>query len=494
MRAEIRFLLGSQELVLRDFPATQTVLRYLREDMGRCGSKEGCAEGDCGACTVVVGELAADGNRIAYQAINACIALLGSLDGKQLITVEDLRGPNGALHPVQQFMVDNHGSQCGFCTPGIVMSLFALQHGAQGADEQQITDALAGNLCRCTGYGPILESGRQAVATPVCDGFDSPANRKRLQSIAADDPVEVRHGEQHFFAPTDSSQLCGLMAEHPDAVLVAGCTDVGLWVTKQHRDIDTLIYLGNIKTLREMNEQRGSLQIGAMVTYSQALQCIAGHYPDFAEMIRVLGGLQVRNVGTIGGNIANGSPIGDTPPVLIALGATVCLRSSSGVREIALEDFYIDYGQQDLRRGEFLESVRLPLPKPGWRLCCYKVSKRREQDISAVSAAFHVHLSNDGPTRQVTEIRVAYGGMAGIPKRAMALEKALLGQAWNSAAVTPLLDALDEDFTPLSDLRASADYRREVARNLVLRCVLETGQDAACVRLFPALEAARVAS
>jgi len=488
MRNGIRFLLGGEVHRVTGFDPSLTILCYLRESLGRCGSKEGCAEGDCGACTVVIGSLA--GARVAYRAVNACIALLGSLDGKQLITVEDLADAHGKLHAVQRFMVENHGSQCGFCTPGIVMSLFALHHASGHTGPNEINDALVGNLCRCTGYGPILESGRQAAEAEPTDHFSTASTHTvaLLKSIAVNEPVAVNHQGSLYLAPCTVSQLLVALEEHPEAVMVAGCTDVGLWITKQHRQLNTLISLVNIQSLQGIEQYADGVHIGAMVTYSDALEVIARHYPDFAEMLRLLGGLQVRNAGTLGGNIVNGSPIGDSPPALMALGARIRLHGATGVREIALEDFFLDYGKQDLRRGEFLEEIILPLPQPGWCLRCYKVSKRREQDISALSAAIHVKLQDQGAGPQVADIRIAYGGMAAVPKRARALEQRLRGERWDTAVVSHALDALDQDFSPITDLRATAAYRREVARNLVLRCVLETGPEAPPTRLHPVAE------
>jgi xanthine dehydrogenase large subunit len=469
--------MGGRVVEFGGFDPQLTVLEWLRTNANRQGSKEGCAEGDCGACTVVVGEL--DGGSIRYRAINACIQLLATLDGKQLITVEDLQSDDGRLHPAQQAMVDQHGSQCGFCTPGFVMSLFAMYHSPQPADGSaserwRIDQDLAGNLCRCTGYAPIVRAASQLLNGPREDGFSSRQAEiaALLQEIQRGQGLELVFGSRRFFAPLTLDELCRLLQANPDAAMVAGATDLGLWITKQQRVIDTLIYLGRVAELQAMvvNESTGWMEIGAAVTYSDAMASLVGLYPDFQPMLSRLGAVQVRNAGTIGGNIANGSPIGDMPPALIALGAQLVLSSSQGQRTIDLQDFFIEYGRQDLRPGECIEKILLPLPSPGHLFRVYKLSKRFEQDISAVCAAFS--LQRDGS--RVTAARICFGGMAGVPKRATACEQALAGQEWNLDTMNRARDALSQDFEPISDWRASAAYRTLAAQNLLHRFFLET--------------------
>ena len=464
-RDRIEFLLGRERRSLSDVAPTTTVLEYLRA-AGRRGTKEGCAEGDCGACTVVLGEL--DGERVRYRAINSCIQFLTTLHGKQLITVEDLKQPDGRLHPVQQAMVDCHGSQCGFCTPGFVMSLFALFHETGKPDRLRIDDALAGNLCRCTGYGPIIEAARRMQELGACDQFDE-SEARTLAALRSLAQLVPRH-----FAPETTDDLAALLVEHPDACLVAGGTDVGLWVTKQHRHLDPVIYLGRVRELQQVNVLADCIEIGAAVTYGDLHELIGRHFPDFGELIRRLGSTQIRNAGTMGGNIANGSPIGDSPPPLIALDARLVLRSKAGRRELLVEDYFTAYGKQDRRPGEFVELIRLPLPRAGWEFRCYKISKRFDQDITAVLGAFNLKLS----AGKVEDVRIAFGGMAATPKRAPACEAALKGKAWNRATIAEAQRALRQDYAPITDMRASSAYRARVAENLLLKFFIETTETA----------------
>lgn len=486
MHNTIRFILAGEVQQIRDCDPTMTVLEYLREQKGLTGTKEGCAEGDCGACTVVIGELHDEG--IRYRAVNSCIQFLPTLDGKQLLTVEDLSDADEPLHPVQQAMVEQHGSQCGFCTPGFVMSLFSVFHQQpeEAVSRSDIDLALAGNLCRCTGYAPIVRAAQQALKADRQDQFTAQethtaAQLRKIQPTAA---LAIRHGARQFHAPRSSDELCDLLQAQPQAVMVAGATDVGLWVTKQMRVLDSVIYLGSIPELQileqdilEQNDAR--LRIGAAVSYSDSMQALSALYPAFQPLIERLGALQVRNAGTVGGNIANGSPIGDMPPGLIALGAQLALRSAAGQRIIDLEDFFIRYGEQDLRDGEFIEQVLLPLPRQHQVFATYKVSKRIEQDISAVCGAFSLHIE----AGSIVNARVCFGGMAEIPKRAKRCEAALQDKPWKQASIKLAMQALAEDFTPISDMRASAGYRLQVAQNLLQRFYLENSATPYPVRL-----------
>ena len=483
MTQPVRFLLGGRVETVEIADPTQTVLQWLRANR-RVGTKEGCAEGDCGACTVVVGELADGeaGATIRYRAINSCIQFMPTLDGKQLITVEDLKQPDGRLHPVQQAMVDEHGSQCGFCTPGFVMSLFALFHETgPPPDDTRIHDAIAGNLCRCTGYRPIVAAARRCTAGDRHDRFGEAEAEAIawLRNLRRDHGLATTGDGKRLIAPTTIAGLAEALAEHPDAVLLAGGTDVGLWVTKEQRRLDPVIYLGDIAELKRVEETPTHLEVGAGATYSDILPLLARHFPSFAEMVRVLGSVQIRNAGTMGGNIANGSPIGDTMPALIALGATVVLNRGGEHREIALEDYYIDYKRTALQPGEFVERIRVPIDVEDRLFATYKVSKRYEQDISAVCAGFAVTL--DGG--RVARFRAGYGGVAAVPKRAHHLERALIGGPWSLDSVTAALPALDRDFQPITDMRAGKDYRRHVARNLMLKFYLETTEGAGAPRL-----------
>jgi xanthine dehydrogenase small subunit len=488
VRGRVRFLIGHEQRELERVDPTMTVLDYLRLVERRVGTKEGCAEGDCGACTVAIGRLQ-DG-RIRYQAVNACILFVGQLDGAQLLTVEDLKDQQGAPHPVQQAMVDCHASQCGFCTPGFVMSLFALYESDPKADHsdttlgtQRIDDALAGNLCRCTGYQPIVAAARRMFelsrGNPNLFARRQPDTIARLEALNDHETVAVGDGERRFFAPATVDALADLLLEQPQACIVAGATDVGLWVTKQLRVLDPVVHVGRVRELVQVVDTGEALEIGAGVTYTDAMAPLAALYPDMGELLRRLGGEQVRNVGTIGGNIANGSPIGDSPPALIATGARLVLRRGKEQRELALEDFFLDYGKQDRRASEFVEKIVVPKPAPGLRFRAYKVSKRFDQDISSVLGAFALQLKNG----KVTSIRAAYGGMAATPRRARHVEAALEGRPWSAATIDAAMAALEDDFAPISDWRASAAYRMLAARNLLRRLHIETTDHEAETRL-----------
>ena len=452
----IRFVLDGEVVEAEESGPTETVLEHLRYRLRRTGTKEGCAEGDCGACTVLLGEL--DGEAVKWRAVNACILFMPMLDGKALKTVESLsRG--GALHPVQQAMADGHGSQCGFCTPGFVMSLYGRSIGALGTEGTPVKDVIAGNLCRCTGYGPILDAGEGNPPAPA----DDRETAELLRTIAP------ARGGSGWFAPETSAELAALLIDHPEARIVAGATDVGLWVTKGLRDLGTVIFIGDVADLQRIEETRDGLTIGAGVRYSEAKAALARLHPDLDELVRRIGGLQVRNAGTIGGNIANGSPIGDMPPALIALGAELVLRRGSERRTMPLERFFLSYGKQDRQPGEFVEGIRIPRPAAGTRVRIVKLSKRFDSDISALCGAFAIRVEGD----RIADARIAFGGMAGIPARAPACEAALIGSAWSEESVEAAANALSQDYQPLTDLRGSAEYRLAAAANLVRRLWLE---------------------
>ncbi len=463
----IRFILDGEVIEIDSVEPTRTLLQYLREDLRRVGSKEGCAEGDCGACTLVVAEL--DGETLCYRALNACIQFLPMLDGKALFTVESLKASDGSLHPVQQSMVDHHGSQCGFCTPGFVMSMFALYQHNPTPDRGAIDDALSGNLCRCTGYRPIVD------ACLHLQDYPAPANNERqlkaaLRELQRDRRLSLQHGTASFHAPVTLDDLAELYRQNPEARILAGGTDVGLWVTKQLRELPNIIYLGQVAELGQIKAAADEIEIGAAVTLSDAFEALQPHYPEFGEMFRRFASVPVRNAGTLVGNIANGSPIGDSMPALIAVNSRVRLRLGQESRELALEDLYLDYMQNALRSGEFVEAVIVPLPPGDLQLRCYKLSKRFDQDISAVCAAFALRLDGE----QVVDVRIALGGMAAIPKRARQTEEYLLGEPWNDFTQVTAMQKLAADFAPLTDMRASSEYRARAAANLLHRFYLET--------------------
>ncbi len=476
----IRFVLDGEIVELRDVDPTRTVLQFLREDLGRTGTKEGCAEGDCGACTVVLAELDRNGTGLSIRAVNSCIQFLPTLDGKELITVESLDQRGTRPHPVQQAMVDHHGSQCGFCTPGFVMSLFALYKSQSEPSRRDIDDALAGNLCRCTGYRPIVAAASAMYDMPAADddwlrqpyGSDqATADRvERLRRIARDGSLELHGGKRHFHAPRTIDELAGLLDAHPEATILAGGTDIGLWVTKQYRELETLVYVGEVEGLATISESDTHLEIGGAATFSDAMPAIIRHYPLLDELFRRFASPPIRNTGTLGGNVANGSPIGDSMPALMAAEASLVIRSSRGSREIALDDFYHDYQVNDLRPGEFIERIRLPLPGPGASLRCYKLSKRFDQDISAVCAAYRLELEDEC----VKSIRIACGGLAATVRRAIHCEQAMTGQPWSEDTIAKGMAAFAKDFEPITDMRASAAYRLQSGQNLLRRLYLET--------------------
>ena len=469
----IRFVHRGEVVAVQGLPPTTTVLSWLREQQRLSGTKEGCNEGDCGACTVIVGEWMADAgggaDALRLRTVNACLMFLPMLDGKALLTVEDLHG----RHPAQQALVATHGSQCGFCTPGFVMSLAALhqRHAEAGSrpTRAEVADELSGNLCRCTGYRPILDAGERMFdsAAPAIDTAPIVAALRQLQGDAA------LHGDG-FHAPHSLDELATLRAAMPQARLLAGGTDIGVWVNKQFRELGEIIHLGRVRELQRIAEADGRLEIGAGATLTDAWQALVQRWPSLQEMALRFASPPVRNAGTMGGNIANGSPIGDAAPVLIALGADIVLRQGAQQRTLPLQDFYVDYMRNRQQPGEFVQALRVPLPQAGTTLRAYKLSKRFDSDISGLAAG--LWLSFDGEV--VRDARFAFGGMAAIVRRATRAEAAVRGRPWSENVVRAAMDALDEDYAPLTDLRASASYRRRAARNLLYRCWLETRPEA----------------
>ena len=444
-------------------PPATTVLDWLRTERRLTGTKEGCAEGDCGACTVVLG--IPDGGGLRHEAVNSCLMTVPQLAGRALVTVEGLAA-NGRLHPVQQAMVEADASQCGFCTPGIAMALYAFLEGGEEPEDQTIHDALAGNLCRCTGYRPIVEAARKAERAPAAvPGAPVPEAEPDYEA-----------GAQTFFAPRTLDELIALRAEYPDAPILAGGTDLGLLFAKERLAFDAIISVARVEELCRLEARADEIEIGAAVTYTRALPVLDAAYPRMGELIRRIGSRQIRNLGTIGGNIGNASAIGDTLPCLIALDATLMLRGAGGAREMPIEDFFTGYRKTDLRPDEVIEAVRVPQLARDEVFRTYKVSKRYDQDISTVIGAYRLTVV-DG---RVTDARIAYGGMAATPKRARQAERALTGAAWSESAVAAARRAIANDFEPIDDFRAGARYRATVAANLLDRLHIETagGTDA----------------
>lgn len=485
VRNHVRFYLNDQLVRLDALAPDTTLLDFLRLERGLTGSKEGCAEGDCGACTVLVGRRKND--RLIYEAVTACIRFVASLDGCHVVTIEHLRGGDGGLHPVQQAMIEMHGSQCGFCTPGIVMSLYGLWMEKPNASRSEIEEALQGNLCRCTGYAPIIRAGQTINSHGALQDDALVAERARVMAnlTELDDGVRVEMDgpRGRLIVPASADDLAEILESEPKARLVAGSTDVGLWVTKFMRDISPAVFIGNVTDLQRIAREDAALVLGAGVTYSEALPYIEADFPQMAALWTRIGGVQVRNMGTIGGNIANGSPIGDTPPPLIVLGAEIVLRKGKARRTIRLEDYFIAYGNQDRAPGEFVESIRVPYPKPGDIFVVHKVSKRRDEDISTLCGAFRLRISGG----KIVEAIIAFGGMAATPKRARTVELALIGQDWTEATILAAQEAFAADFQPISDMRASADYRLLVAKNLLMRVYLENSDGAkpTALRVMP---------
>ncbi len=480
---EIQFYLNGELIIETDFHPQTTVLNYLREQQKLKGSKEGCAEGDCGACTAVIISLdkTKDTDALQYSAVNTCIQLLATLDGKHIVTVEALQR-DGILHPIQQSLIENHGSQCGFCTPGFIMSLFAMYHSPQpnARSSQEICDVLAGNLCRCTGYGPILESAAQIEALRhrnITDQFDALHNQL-IEQLQHSKPKKTlllssKDGDNstQLYKPVSEQQLQNLLTEYPKATIISGATDVGLWITKQFRELPTLIYLGEITSLSKPIETDTSITLPANITYQQALPFFDKNYPNLANLIRRIGSTQVRNVGTLCGNIANGSPIGDMPPALMVLGSSIILKSARGERRIALADFFIHYGQQDRQADEYVFAIEIPKPKKTTTeqqfFIAHKVSKRFDQDITAVLMAVNITIDQSSDSANILDCQIAFGGMAGTPQYAHKAMKILNNSPITEQNFALAADSLCQDFSPMSDQRASASYRLLCAQNLV---------------------------
>ena len=481
----VRFVLDGKVVEAQGARRTTTVLDYLREQLHRKGTKEGCAEGDCGACVVMVGSLNASGQGVDYVPVNSCIQLLPTLDGKSVKTVESLKKPDGTLHPVQQAMVNCHGSQCGFCTPGIVMSLVNLVQLNSSPNRQDVSDALSGNLCRCTGYAPILDAASKAcgnkAALKLDDAADVPLLKEIQRSstptlslegeIIVQPVVRTRKGNE-FVSPATIAEVADYLVKHPTSTLLAGSTEVGLQVNKQYSRPDHIVYLGNVTELKQVKDTPQAWHIGAVVSLTEVESLVSKAYPDFAEVLRRFGSPPIRSTATLAGNIANGSPIGDTMPCLMALGATLTLRRGDKTRTVSLDKFYTGQKQTVLQAGEFIEFVVLPKPQAGQVFRAHKVSKRFEQDISATCAAISYTLK----AGKLSGVKLAYNGLAPSPCRAPKLEAVLEGKAPAEVKESDLDAAIAVSFVARDGLRATWAYRSLVARNLVIDFIEEQTQ------------------
>jgi|TARA_B100000315_G_scaffold255276_1_gene298264 xanthine dehydrogenase small subunit len=466
----IRFIHKNKVLSIHNPDPNETILNFVRAKLGKTGTKEGCAEGGCGACTIVLGELKK--SKIIYKAINACIAFVPTLAGKQLILVEDLVSGDGSLHPIQKAIIDYHGSQCGFCTPGFVMSLFAMYKNYSFYKDDIIRDSISGNLCRCTGYRPIIDAAKSLNKISKFDFF----KRNQQLSISLLKKIKLKsivisNKNRKYFAPKNVNELKKILKQYPNSKLLSGGTDVSLVVTKERKDLDSLIYMNSIDELNYIKKNKNYIEVGATTPLIDFELFIKKYFPDFAQILKRYGSTQIRNICTIAGNIATASPIGDTLPLLLSLDSQIIIKDKDKTKILPLNGFFINYRKTKLKKGQFIHSIRIPLLLKSI-FKAYKISKRIDDDISSVCASFNVELKNN----KVKKIRVAYGGMANIPKRAIYCEKILLNSSLSDNIINKAKKSLEKDFKPITDVRASQKYRMEVAKNLLEKCFLEIKQ------------------
>jgi len=464
---KIKFVWENKVYSINNPDPNETLLNYVRLKLKRTGTKEGCAEGGCGACTVVLGEL--KNNNIIYKAINSCISFVPSLEGKQLILVEDLVKKNGTLHPVQDAMIKYHGSQCGFCTPGFVMSLFAMYKNFSSYNNERIYDSISGNLCRCTGYRPIVDAAKSLNNVSRLDQFYN--NRKKtlklLKKIDSKN-LSFKNGNKKYFSPKNINQLKKIIKENPNSIFLSGGTDLSLQVTKERKEINNIISLNSIEELKFIKEKNGNIEVGASTSLKEFELFIKKYYPDFNLILKRYGSDQIRNVGTIAGNIVTASPIGDTLPLLLSLDAKIVLQKISNKTVLPLKKFFISYRKTRLKKGEFIHSIIIPIFKNNI-FKAYKISKRVDDDISTVCASFNLEIINN----KIKNAKIAYGGMAPIPKRAINCEKTLVNSSLSEESFNKAMKKLERDFAPIDDMRASKSYRMEIAKNLLIKCFLE---------------------
>ena len=466
----ISFVHKDQIKEIRNPNPNETLLNYIRAKLKKTGTKEGCAEGGCGACTVVIGEL--KNNEMNYKSINSCIAFLPTLQGKQLILVEDLVSENGTLHPVQEAMVNYHGSQCGFCTPGFVMSLFYMFKKNSIIKDDVIKDTIAGNLCRCTGYQPIINAAKSLKNKNKIDHFSK--NKEQTINLLKkinNKSLAIYTKEKKYFAPRNIKELKKIIKKNINSDFLSGGTDLSLSVTKDRKDINSIIYMNSVQELNYIKNNNEYIEVGASTPLIEFESYIKKYYSDFTKILKRYGSPQIRNVGTIAGNIATASPIGDCLPLLLSLNAQVVLQDLKKTKIILIDNFFINYRKTKLKKGQFIHSIRIPLFKNN-TFKAYKVSKRFDDDISSVCAAFNLKITKN----KIENARISYGGMASTPKRAFLCEKVLLNSLITDTLIHKAQKALEKDFVPISDMRASSSYRMEIAKNLLKKCFEEISQ------------------
>jgi xanthine dehydrogenase small subunit len=462
----VRFIFENKIHEIKNLDPNETILNFIRLRLKKTGTKEGCAEGGCGACTVVIGEL--EKNNIIYKAINSCIAFTTSLEGKQLLIVEDLMQKNGSFHPVQTAMVNLHGSQCGFCTPGFVMSLFSMYKNNTFYDKETIEETISGNLCRCTGYRPIIDAAK-SLNNRKPDQFKK-SEKKTIALLKKIRPknIFINIKNKKYFAPRTVNELKKIIKKNPEVKFLSGGTDMSLIVTKQKKDIENIVYLNSIGELNYIKGNSKYIEVGATTPLIKFELFIKKYYPDFNTILKRYGSVQIRNVATIAGNIATASPIGDSLPLLLSLDASISIESFNKKSRLSLNDFFISYRKTKLKKGQFISSIRIPIYKKNI-FKAYKISKRIDDDISSVCASFNLAIVN----KKIKNIKIAYGGMAPTPKRAIHCEKILLNSDFSEEIILKAQICLEKDFQPIDDMRASKNYRMEIAKNLLLKCFAE---------------------
>jgi len=463
----INFVWNNKILKINNPDPNETLLNFIRLKLKKTGTKEGCAEGGCGACTVVLAELKK--NNLTYKTVNACISFVTILQGKQLIIVEDLVNNNGSLHPVQKAMIDHHGSQCGFCTPGFIMSLFAMQKNYSSYSNENIKDSISGNLCRCTGYRPIIDAAKSLNNKGNSDKFVK--NKKKIINLLKKikpENININNRNKKYFAPRTITELKKIIKDHPNSKFLSGGTDLSLIVTKERKDIDNIISLNSINELNFIKKKNEHIVVGASTSLREFEFFIKKYYSDFNVILNRYGSIQIRNVGTIAGNIATASPIGDTLPLLLSLDAKVVLQNLNKKTILPLKNFFISYRKTKLKKRQFIHSIIIPILKKNI-FKAYKISKRIDDDISSVCASFNLEIKN----KKIKNIKIAYGGMASIPKRAINCEKTLINTNISEENIEKTKKTLEKDFKPISDMRASKNYRMEIAKNLLMKCLIE---------------------